>query len=99
MGANVSVARITTIASQGAAYNTIIPSGKLPRSALVALGEMGYGQSDDRIINFCETKTQAEEYHRRVLEIIRAKVPKKERSGVSMELSPSRVNRMQAVVM
>jgi hypothetical protein len=72
MGANVSVSRLSTI-GPGQAFNTQIPHGKLSRSAIAALGELGYGQTgyndEPAVVNFFATASQAEEYHKRAIEL------------------------------
>jgi hypothetical protein len=97
MGANVSVSRLSTI-GPGQAFNTQIPHGKLSRSAIAALGELGYGQTkyddDPAVVNFFATASQAEENHRRAVELLKEKTPKKLRNEFPIVVKPCRVTRM-----
>jgi hypothetical protein len=97
MGANVSVSRLSTI-GPGQAFNTQIPHGKLSRSAIAALGELGYGQTgyndEPAVVNFFATASQAEEYHKRAIELLKEKTPKKLRAEFPIVVKPCRVTRM-----
>lgn len=98
MGANISVVRVDSIASQGGAtYQTSIPSGKLRRSIYTEIEQLGYGQNEDKLVNFYATKDQAEQNHRRVLELIKKGVPKSSRDEIKMEWRSSRIRNLQPV--
>jgi len=97
MGANVSVARLNTI-GPGQAFSTQIPHGKLSKSAIAALSELGYGktgQSDEpAVVNFFATTSQAEETHKKAVELLKAKTSKKISADFPIEVRPCRVTRM-----